>query len=623
MVINSPYHSSMEKEISKACKILEQFFDPHISADKSIPFELLQHAAGIAFLTVVKAGLIWTGKVGTGVVLARLEDGSWSPPSGIGTAGFGFGAEVGGELIDFMIILGSQGAVQSFKRGTQLSVGAGLELAVGPLGRAGGANLNAGGSGLSGNYTYSHAKGLFAGVGLHGSTILVRGELNTAFYGREVSPMQILSGGVTPPPGSCDRLYDTLRRATQGDAFDLGRASMAEPMQAVPSDYGSRSNLTGYGDYRSSRSLSRDSASAANYSAAATSSMSGPTRHSFTGGSTASDVSKDSDPRLRRYTSYKSEQEIYAQYSKPASTTPAPAPTQSYAPAQSYAPTQSPAPAQSSTSYASAAPTPAPRATTTPQRTLPTIPPPAEGSETKQVFTEVINFMTTRVPYADIQAFKDNCRRFGQDQMTLDAYFFYLNSVCTTSLLRELIPKLVRLLPTHEKRVAMWDLYLKQFLGRIDAFFCLHMILSQEEIDACRESFVHFDKDGSGTIDKYELGKVLEAMGQKPSEEELFQMISEVDEDHSGEIEFPEFLRVIEQQKLRAMEYDDESDFIDAFVACGGGPDKQGHVERRVLVQLIKKDFGLPIDIDQMLDRLDTDGSGEIEYDEFKALLSQ
>ncbi|ETV68720.1 hypothetical protein H257_15315 [Aphanomyces astaci] len=149
------------------------------------------------------------------------------------------------------------------------------------------------------------------------------------------------------------------------------------------------------------------------------------------------------------------------------------------------------------------------------------------------------------------------------------------------------------------------------------------MLLTQEEIDACRDSFVHFDKDGSGTIDKYELAKVLEAMGQKPSEEELFQMISEVDDDHSGEIEFPEFLRVIETQKRRAMEYDDESDFIDAYVACGGGPDKTGHVERRVLVHLIKKDFGLPIDIDKMLDELDTDGSGEIEYDEFKALLSQ
>lgn len=41
-----------------------------------------------------------------------------------------------------------------------------------------------------------------------------------------------------------------------------------------------------------------------------------------------------------------------------------------------------------------------------------------------------------------------------------------------------------------------------------------------------------------------ELVKVLEAMGQKPTEEELFQMISEVDDDMSGSIDFPEFLKV-------------------------------------------------------------------------------
>lgn len=33
-------------------------------------------------------------------------------------------------------------------------------------------------------------------------------------------------------------------------------------------------------------------------------------------------------------------------------------------------------------------------------------------------------------------------------------------------------------------------------------------------------------------------------MGQKPTEEELFQMISEVDDNMSGSIDFPEFLKV-------------------------------------------------------------------------------
>ena len=148
------------------------------------------------------------------------------------------------------------------------------------------------------------------------------------------------------------------------------------------------------------------------------------------------------------------------------------------------------------------------------------------------------------------------------------------------------------------------------------------MVLSQEEIDGCREAFLAFDKDRSGTIDIYELRDVLEAMGQKPTEEELFQLLNSVDEDGTGEIDFAEFLKVIEHQKERAEDVDNEGDMIDAFVACGGQPDKSGNVKRETLVRIIKQDFGLPIDIDSLINKIDTDGSGEIEFDEFKLLLS-
>ena len=148
------------------------------------------------------------------------------------------------------------------------------------------------------------------------------------------------------------------------------------------------------------------------------------------------------------------------------------------------------------------------------------------------------------------------------------------------------------------------------------------MVLSQEEIDGCREAFLAFDKDRSGTIDIWELRQVLEAMGQSPTEEELFQMISEVDENMSGAIDFSEFLKVIENQKERAENFDDESDMIDAYVACGGQADKGGHVARETLIRIIKQDFGLPINIEELINKVDTDGSGEIEFDEFKTLLT-
>ena len=147
-------------------------------------------------------------------------------------------------------------------------------------------------------------------------------------------------------------------------------------------------------------------------------------------------------------------------------------------------------------------------------------------------------------------------------------------------------------------------------------------MLTQEEIDGCRDAFLAFDKDRSGTIDQWELRQVLEAMGQKPTDEELFQMISEVDDDCSGAIDFSEFLKVIENQKQRAAQFGDESDLLDAYVACGGQPDKTGHVAKSKLIQIIKHDFGLAIDIEALINEIDTDGSGEIEYEEFRTLLS-
>ncbi|KAJ1478464.1 hypothetical protein T484DRAFT_1669656 [Baffinella frigidus] len=52
-------------------------------------------------------------------------------------------------------------------------------------------------------------------------------------------------------------------------------------------------------------------------------------------------------------------------------------------------------------------------------------------------------------------------------------------------------------------------------------------MLTQEEIDKCREAFERFDKDGSGTIDAWELKETLKAMGQNPTDEEVFQMLSQ------------------------------------------------------------------------------------------------
>lgn len=90
----------------------------------------------------------------------------------------------------------------------------------------------------------------------------------------------------------------------------------------------------------------------------------------------------------------------------------------------------------------------------------------------------------------------------------------------------------------------------------------------------------------------------------------------------TGTVTFVDFLRIIEIHKERTDSLNSESDLIDAFVACGGEEDKSGHVTREKIIQVIKHDFGLTIDIEVLISKVDTDGSGEIEFEEFKELLS-
>lgn len=65
-----------------------------MNPERSIPSAVLKGARGLAILTVVKAGVLVAYKLGTGLVVARRSDGSWSAPSAIFSAGLGWGAQV-------------------------------------------------------------------------------------------------------------------------------------------------------------------------------------------------------------------------------------------------------------------------------------------------------------------------------------------------------------------------------------------------------------------------------------------------------------------------------------------------------------------------------------------------
>ncbi|KAF3357241.1 ATP-dependent RNA helicase DED1 [Verticillium dahliae VDG1] len=125
MGLNNPLPSSMASECRKCGKILTSFIDPRqaFGPDKIIPPSVLANAKGLAILTVLKAGFLGSGRFGSGLVVARLPDGSWSAPSAIATVGGGFGGQIGFELTDFVFILNDANAVKTFAQAGSLTLG--------------------------------------------------------------------------------------------------------------------------------------------------------------------------------------------------------------------------------------------------------------------------------------------------------------------------------------------------------------------------------------------------------------------------------------------------------------------------------------------------------------------
>lgn len=186
--------AAMQGDVDQAVAILQRFQE---IPEKSIPPAVLKGAKGLAIMTVTKAGFIVSARGGSGVVVARLGKG-WSGPSAIGTGGAGFGFQIGAEVTEFIMILNTPDAVKAFSKGGNISLGADVSVAAGPVGRNVGAEVLP----TAAVYTYSRTQGLFAGVSLEGTVIAARDDANAEYYGRKVTPTQILAGQVKVPKGA-------------------------------------------------------------------------------------------------------------------------------------------------------------------------------------------------------------------------------------------------------------------------------------------------------------------------------------------------------------------------------------------------------------------------------------
>lgn len=197
--------------------------------DQNVPSWLLQRAYGIAVIPEVLKGAFWFGgRYGSGVLTVRDASGHFSNPIFIKLAGGSFGLQIGASSTDVVLIFATQRSVEHFAHG-KFTLGGDASVAAGPVGRqseaAAGVNAEI--------YSYSHSRGLFAGIALDGTVLAFDPGANHAYYGDDaVTAEMITSGRVAAHTESARRFLAAIVAGANGTAAPISTASASSAAPA-------------------------------------------------------------------------------------------------------------------------------------------------------------------------------------------------------------------------------------------------------------------------------------------------------------------------------------------------------------------------------------------------------
>jgi lipid-binding SYLF domain-containing protein len=153
-----------EAKLLVAAEVLDEL---RAQRDQRIPERLLQRAYGVAVIpSVAKVAFVLGGRRGSGVLVVRDSRGRFTNPMFVNLTGGSVGWQIGAQETDIVLVFTTQRGVEGIADG-KLTLGAGASVAAGPVGRqaeaAAGVNAEV--------FSYSRARGLFAGVALDGTAI--------------------------------------------------------------------------------------------------------------------------------------------------------------------------------------------------------------------------------------------------------------------------------------------------------------------------------------------------------------------------------------------------------------------------------------------------------------------
>jgi lipid-binding SYLF domain-containing protein len=199
MVVGVSNLSARSAEENKIVESIDTVKKMLTLPERAIPPLLFQKAEAVAVIpSIYKVGLIFGGRFGKGIIVAKNEKGNFTNPVFIELIGGSIGLQAGVAVSDLVLVFKTKQSIDGLVS-SKLTLGTDASIAVGPVGRE---------AGVGGDlfldtevYVYATTKGLYGGLSFAGNSIIVDREANRAFYGTDASPTDIFNGyQIKTPP---------------------------------------------------------------------------------------------------------------------------------------------------------------------------------------------------------------------------------------------------------------------------------------------------------------------------------------------------------------------------------------------------------------------------------------
>lgn len=180
--------NTSEKILAKAIRTVEDFMG---NPKTKIEAELLRQSEGIViFPDILQAGFFLGGRRGSGILVLRNNDGTWSNPGFITITGGSLGLQIGAKSSDLILVFPQRRMVHEAFAGSY-KLGGDVSGTAGALGRSPVKPSEE--YSKDKVYAISRSSGLFGGISLDGSELNFNRKRNVEFYGADLTPREIFA----------------------------------------------------------------------------------------------------------------------------------------------------------------------------------------------------------------------------------------------------------------------------------------------------------------------------------------------------------------------------------------------------------------------------------------------